>query len=246
MAAYLNFRRTMNRIGRALKRKRPLSLVRIGDGENIVLAQNTVWPMRQVLEQPWAVKANQGLMGVRLPNLQVRDRMVRAIRQATIVGVLPPGDRIIKAPAYLKRPLTDKVFRYYGLKPKLVCHACVNRQMPGKRLFWKTIRNRRLLIVNRDPDRLRQKLERQSRAIRVTETVRLEDAGELPLAMKRIYAARRKFDLALLSCGVNAVILAPWIAGKTGRVAIDFGSAFPDRSAGDRKRNPEARASRLR
>ncbi|MNG16788.1 hypothetical protein D3C84_1007280 [compost metagenome] len=41
---------------------------------------------------------------------------------------------------------------------------------------------------------------------------------------------RRRYDIALLSCGVNAVVLAPRMANEIGKVAIDFGKG-PDRIA---------------
>jgi|GEM_PF-4388735 len=111
MSTYLFLPDVLRRIERALVQKEPLSLVRIGDGEHIVLAQKSIWPMKKELREPWAQKSRRGQKGVTLPNLKVRNEIVHAIRTASIVGILPRNDTTIKAPAYLKRKLTDQVFK---------------------------------------------------------------------------------------------------------------------------------------
>src|SRR5690606_33054787 len=131
----------------AMDRKRPFSVVRIGDGENICLAQRSVWSMRKVLREPWAIKANRGERGVHLPSLKLRNDMIRGIRAANIVGLLPPGDSRILAPAYLKRPLTNKVFTYFRLRPRYTCDTCINRYLPKYKKFWKFLKGRRVLLI---------------------------------------------------------------------------------------------------
>ncbi|MEX2414556.1 MAG: GT-D fold domain-containing glycosyltransferase, partial [Paenibacillaceae bacterium] len=68
MSRYLLLPSVVRRIQYAIQHKRAFSLVRIGDGENIVLAQKTVWPLRKVLREPWAIRSNRGHKGVNLPN----------------------------------------------------------------------------------------------------------------------------------------------------------------------------------
>lgn len=57
---YLEIDEVLKRLKLALDQHHPFSLIRIGDGENLVLAQDTVWPMEKVLQERWAVKANLG------------------------------------------------------------------------------------------------------------------------------------------------------------------------------------------
>lgn len=225
MARYLLIPSVMRRIQYALQHKRAFSLVRIGDGENIVLAQKTVWPLRKVLKEPWAIRSKRGHKGLVLPNLTIRRKLVQAIRKASIVGILPYHDTTIKAPSYVKRKLTDQVFRYYHIQPKLICHACVNRIMVRRMSFLSMLRSKRILIINSHPHRIKSALERKPYRLRVTAVIPFSSYRQIDRTLKKTAALKDSFDIALISCGVNAVILAPKIAELTGKVAIDFGKA---------------------
>src|SRR5690606_14157745 len=71
----------------AIMKRKPFSLVRVGDGENIVLAQQSAMTIEQVLETKWAKQANKGQKGVYLPYLKLRDEMVYAINKADLVVI---------------------------------------------------------------------------------------------------------------------------------------------------------------
>jgi hypothetical protein len=114
--------------------------VRIGDGENLVLSQNTMMKIEDVLKEPWAIKANNGHKGVKLPNVPLRDSMIEAIKKANVVGVLPHNDTTINAPSHLKRELTDKIFSYNKINPAYTCHACINRYFVQEPGFWKVLK----------------------------------------------------------------------------------------------------------
>jgi hypothetical protein len=216
----------LQRIAQALKTKSPLSLVRVGDGENLVLAQQTVWPLDVILKEPWAVKANEGKKGLRLPNLPLRDAVADSLRKADIVGILPFGDRTIHAPDYLKRPLTERVFRHHRIVPKAVCHACVNRMLAADPMFWKTLSGRRVAVVTQHATAAKRLLESRFHGLSVTLTYPFADYAQMEPAIRMLTAGRDKYDIALISCGVNAVVLAQQIAEQTGRVALDFGKAL--------------------
>lgn len=222
MTTYLGLPAVLRQILRALKHKKAFSLVRIGDGENIVFSQNTVWPLKRTLREPWVKRKDKGLT---LPNLKLRNEMAQSVRKATIVGILAKNDRMIRAPRYLKRSLTDKIFRYYKLKPRLTCNACVNRLMPYQPLFRKVVKGRRILIINRKPGSIKSVLERAPYHAKVTVTIPFTHYRQINSTLKKAAKHKRSFDLALITCGVNAVILAPRIARLTGKVAIDFGQA---------------------
>ncbi|WP_219837242.1 GT-D fold domain-containing glycosyltransferase [Paenibacillus sp. R14(2021)] len=225
MAKNLSTTQVLRQLDNALKRKRPLSLVRIGDGENIVLAQKSVWSFRKVMREPWAAMAKKGRKGIPFPNLEIRDEIVRSIRNATIVGILPKNDRMIRAPRYLKRNLTNQTFRYFNLKPKRTCHACINRIAVRKPKFRKMLRGKRILVINRNPFHIKSLLKKKPYRLRVTATIPFSNYSQINSTLRRVRKLKRKFDIALISCGVNAVILAPKIAAATGKVAVDFGKA---------------------
>ncbi|UJF33375.1 GT-D fold domain-containing glycosyltransferase [Paenibacillus hexagrammi] len=222
MPTLLTRGQTYARIKYALDHKRPFSLVRIGDGENICLAQGSVWSTKRVLQQPWAKKANRGKKGVTLPNLRLRNQMVAGIRSASVVGVLSPKDGLIRAPRHLKRSLTNAVFSFFRLSPRLTCDACINRYAPRDQQFWRLLRRRRILLISKDAKQTRTILARKW-GLKVVGTIEFTHYNQIPRTLKRIRALRSSFDLVLISTGVNAVILAPKIARMTGKVALDFG-----------------------
>ncbi|MGO4533048.1 GT-D fold domain-containing glycosyltransferase [Paenibacillus sp. 2TAF8] len=224
-STYLEMQDVLDQLETALQEKRPFSLVRVGDGENIVMSQESVWPMEQVLQERWAVKANLGQKGLRLPNLKMRDEVAASLKRATIVGVLPRGDNTIKAPDYLKRPLTDMIFAHYGIAPALTCHACVNRELVQVPRFWQILAGKRVLLVTRELDELQAALVKEPYHLDIVSTLAFDNYDQMDETLQWIQTHPDDFDVALFSCGVNAVILAERTAALAGKVAIDFGKA---------------------
>lgn len=222
---YLEMQEVLDQLETALREQRPFSLVRVGDGENIVMSQESVWPMEQVLQERWAVKANLGQKGLRLPNLKMRDEVAASLKRATIVGVLPRGDSTIKAPDYLKRPLTDMIFAHYGIAPKLTCHACVNRELVQVPRFWQMLAGKRVLLVTRELDELQAALVKEPYHLNIVSALPFDNYDQMDETLHWIQTHQDDFDVALFSCGVNAVILAERTAALAGKVAIDFGKA---------------------
>jgi hypothetical protein len=221
----LDTRQVLERLGHALENRFPFSLVRVGDGENLVLAQDTVWPMENVLKERWAIKANKGQKGLNLPNLTLRDAVKEAIRLADVVGILPHGDAVINAPDYLKRPLTDQVFAHYSLQPQATCNACINRELVFAPQFWSLLTNKRILLITREHESLRTALTAHPYRLNVTHALPFGHYDQMEETLEWLRLNRDTFDLALITCGVNAVVLAQKTAELTGKAAIDFGKA---------------------
>ncbi|MCA0984940.1 hypothetical protein LCL89_12885 [Halobacillus yeomjeoni] len=218
----LNESQLIQRIEIALKKNQPLSIVRIGDGENIVLAQDSVWPMRKVLKEPWAQLAMRGKKGIPMLDLTLRDHLVKAIREADIVGVLPIDDKKIFAPSYLKRPLTDQILKHYQITPQLMCDATVMRDCASNSKFWNLFKGKRVVVIYKYAQDFSYKLQKDY-SISVVEKVTFTHYNQLTETLALMEQKKNDFDVALISCGVNSVILASEIAKKTGKVAIDFG-----------------------
>ncbi|OMF10156.1 GT-D fold domain-containing glycosyltransferase [Paenibacillus sp. FSL H7-0942] len=222
---YLEMEGVLDQLEAALREHRPLSLVRVGDGENIVMSQETVWPTEQVLQERWAKKANLGQKGLRLPNPKLRDEVAASLQRADIVGILPRGDSTINAPDYLKRPLTDMVFAHFGISPPMTCHACVNRELAQNPRFWQMLAGKRVLLVTREIEALRVMLERDPYNLNIVTALPFDSYDQMDATLHWIQNNQHTFDVALFSCGVNAVILAERTAALAGKVAIDFGKA---------------------
>ncbi|MDO7907629.1 GT-D fold domain-containing glycosyltransferase [Paenibacillus sp. JX-17] len=219
----LDLNGVLQRIEAALCSKQPLSIVRVGDGENLILAQNSVWTMEQVLREEWAKRANRGRKGVTLPNLALRDEMADVLKNADIVGILPADDQTIGVEEYLKRPLTDQVFMHFNIHPRCTCHASVNRRLAGSPGFWSMLRAHRILVITSRADELRQVLEAEPYGLHVVHALSFSHYNDMERARNWLIRHPDHFDAALISCGVNAVILAQMVRDLTGKVGIDFG-----------------------
>ncbi|MDQ8735766.1 GT-D fold domain-containing glycosyltransferase [Paenibacillus sp. LHD-38] len=231
--AKLNSDQVLARIKEALDHQRPFSLIRIGDGENVIMAQKSVWSLREVLRTPWARRANHPVRtrsarlghkekGVTLPNLKLRNQMVRSIRKADIVGILPIKDKI-KAPKRVRRPLTNKIFRYYKLRPRFTCDAFINREFASKPEFWEVLRGKRILIITEHAKKLKEVLQSDPYRMVITGAIIFTHFKQMSKTLNKVEGMKDQFDIALISCGVNAVVMAPEVARLTGKVAIDFG-----------------------
>lgn len=210
----------------AIEQNKTFSLVRVGDGENLILAQDSVLPIKEVLKQNWALEAKQGQKGVNLPNLRLRDEMVKAINEADVVGIpFLKNDPILTAQR-LKRPLTEAVFKYFNIKPERICHTFVNRVFTQKREFWDLLKGRRILLIGGWAQKVRVILEREPYSLNVAFTHPFFGYDQIEETLKLVTHKKDHFDIALIGCGVNAVVLSQQIAESTGKVAIDFGKSL--------------------
>jgi ABC-type long-chain fatty acid transport system, fused permease and ATPase components len=211
------------RIKAALANKQPFSFVRIGDGENFVLSQDSVYTMEKTLSQQWVKIANQGRKGIRLPNLEARDQLVEAIREADIVGVLAQNDNVIRAHPSHKRELTNRIFDHFQLRPEVLCNAIVNRDLINYRPFWDTFQGSRLALISRWAGGMKQRLIRPPYNLNVAFTLPFERNSMMAQTLEVLEQRQDEYDAALISCGVNAVILAHMVKKRFGKVGIDFG-----------------------
>lgn len=223
---FLTVNQVLRKIKRALKEKKPFSLVRIGDGENVVLAQNSVIPIDEVLKIRWAKLANEGKKGVILPNLELRDEMVAAIKQADMVGIPFWENDPIVAHQEIKRPLTENVFEHFNIKPRRTCHTFVNRVFAQKPEFWAMLKGRRVLLISDWGDSVKEILQKEPYGLNIALTIKFTDYKQINRTLRKVSKNKDEFDIALISCGVNAVVLAPKIAQLSGKVSLDFGKSL--------------------
>ncbi|WP_174819882.1 GT-D fold domain-containing glycosyltransferase [Paenibacillus koleovorans] len=223
---FLTVAEVLKSIQRALDRRQPFSLVRVGDGENIVLAQDSVMSLEEVLATKWAIGANKGEKGVTLPNLKLRDEMVECLNKANIVGIpFWDNDPIIADPS-LKRALTEKTFEALHVRPKQVCHTFVNRVFAQKPEFWSMLEGKRVALISGWADQVSEILSGPPYNLQIAFTINFKHYRKMERALVKMERKKDQFDIALLSCGVNAVVLAPLIAEQTGKVALDFGKSL--------------------
>jgi len=217
----------LRRIHKALRQEKPFSLVRIGDGENIVLAQGKFLTNQEIERTYWVRQGRRtGGKGVDLPNLTLRDRILKGIRQADIVGICRRHNDEVAAPTRFKRELTNKIFDYYRLQPPELCYVFCNRKMVSYRYFWKILHRYRTLLISKWADQYARQIKGKYASLppQIVGTINFNHYDQIPAVLKKV--GKFDFDLALISAGVNAVILSPAIAKRYGKVAIDFGKTM--------------------
>ncbi len=214
------------RLTAAIEEKKPFSLVRVGDGENLILAQDSVLSLDKVLAEKWVKRANRGMKGITLPNLAFRDQMVKAIKGADVVGIPFYNNDPILTEDRLKRELTDKVFAYFQIQPKLACHTFVNRVFTQKSVFWKVLKNRKIMLIGQWAGQCAEILKAPPYNLNINLILPFKHNDQMEHTMEIIQLNENYFDVALISCGVNSVVIAQRLSQTTGKVGIDFGKSL--------------------
>ncbi|AJY77430.1 hypothetical protein VN24_01880 [Paenibacillus beijingensis] len=200
-----------NEIKHALNEGLPFSMVRLGDGELLALAQDTVYPAGEILERgPFLPYA-----GIHPPNLAARDELAQAIRNANLVGV--PVSRRIYFGQLLHPALNGLNINLRSLR---LCRSTVNYELHEAGLLPDLIRGRKLLLVGNKARGLAQRLgEKGFTVTAVISPVR----GFLDIGMVMEEVRKADFDLALIAAGIPAVVLASRIAAEMKKTALDIG-----------------------
>lgn len=202
----------VKRISDCVKRKVPLSLIRIGDGELSVMAQNIVLPTEHLKKS--AAWNSEKYCGISLKqdaenHYRMRDKCIEAVKSADVVGVFPNEE------------FTNKVFSAIGCRPKQVFYAFGNVYFCFIKEFVDLLISDPPLLVGNQAadfaDYLKKTLGVQAAGI-YTEINSPED-----LEQTIDYMAHCPHGWSLVSAGVNADIIAPVMAKKYGKVCIDYG-----------------------
>lgn len=223
---FLKVDQVMAIIREAIEQKKHFSLLRVGDGENLILAQDSVMTIPEVLNRGWAKAANEGKKGVTLPNLNLRDEMVEALKKADLIGIPFWENDPIMADQIVKRPLTEAVFKHFNIMPTKICHTFVNRVLTQKKEFWSLLKGRRILLIGSWAGQVKPILEMAPYGLNIATTYEFTKYDHMKQTLAKIIEIKDQFDIALVSCGVNAVVLAQKIAELTGKVALDFGKSL--------------------
>ncbi len=199
----------------AYRAKRGLSIVRLGDGEALTLAQDIVLPSKEVAERGFLAYA-----GVMVPDLKARDELAAAVKRADVVGVA-----MNELPDFT--PLLNQVFEAHLINPEkmTLTNACINYFLLEKdrlKHFLMTEPRPRVLLIGNVMQFLLPILKRNQ--IPVAGLIR-PVRGVKDWERVADLAVRHRFDVALVSAGIGAVMICERIARETGKIALDFGHA---------------------
>lgn len=225
---FLPVQSVLSKIQEALETHTPFSLIRIGDGENIVLAQGTFLTPEELLDTHWVKRALRKPQekGIPIPCYKLRDQFVKVIPKANLIGICAQNQKLGDAPLKFCRAMTNKLFEYYSLEPQAVCNVWINRQIVTLPLFWILLQRYRTLLISKWAEDFANLITRKYAFLRPNiagciNFTHFDQIGDTLNAIKQV-----KFDLALVSAGVNAVVLAVKIAERFGKVALDFGKTM--------------------
>lgn len=199
------------RIIHALDTRSPFSVVRVGDGELLTLAQGAVLSVDQVKEQGYFL----GYAGIDVPDFEARDQLRDAIRQASVVGI--PKLRVRNY-----QPLAIAAFKAHGIDydSLTLTDSLINYYLYQAGYISKIVSGRRVLIVGKLAEPLADYM-RQNGVNVVDIITPVEGVKDVPRVMSEI--STRDFDIALIAAGIAAVLISQRIATEMGKVAIDFG-----------------------
>lgn len=195
----------------AIKNARPFSLVRLGDGELLTLAHDTVMSIEEV--RRWG--SFLPYAGVNLPDSHVRLELSKAISSASIVGI--PKSR---HPSY--QGLLFPVLRYFGINYRTLkmTSSTVNYALNEEGRLRQLLTGRKVLLIGNEAPGLAKHL--RSLGIQVQGVIApVLGVTDIQRVMNQI--AHIEFDIAFVSAGVAAVILCARIANELGKAALDMG-----------------------
>lgn len=223
----------LDKIIDALDYQKPLSVISIGATESYVMAQYNILSEKEFMSHPEAVKTNKGKRsrGFKFPNIELRDQLIKGAQNSHIVGYCM-SLRNINAGL-----MAEKVFKTYRIQPEFIYDALVRRVImySQKKKFTEMLTGRKILLISsmakQAKKALNKNLKKKKLGFDVVDTINIESFNEIPKVKKKI--GRRNFDLCLITAGVNAVILAPYIAEVHGKVAFDLGQGMSTLITGD-------------
>ncbi len=195
----------------ALQQGQPYAVVRLGDGELLALAHDLVLDAAAIQrEAPFLSYA-----GIDVPDHAARDRLAEAVRHANMVGV-PTSRR----PFY--QPLLIPALNSHGIDIRSirVTDSTINYSLYQAGLLRRLLEGRRILAIGNEAYGMAEKL--RAMGLHVTGVITpIQGFGDIDRAVEEARAC--EFDIALVSAGIPAVVIAVRIATEMGKVALDFG-----------------------
>jgi hypothetical protein len=219
----------MDKILYALERRIPCPVVSLGASESFVLAQETLLSYHKFMAHAEAKVANRGTKrgqehrGIRFPNLKARDELADALKRINIIGYnLTIFDDH-------SGQLTEKVLQHYHIRPTYTYEAYIRRviMFSQKAKFEQMLKGKKIIVICGYADEVAKALNRnlkRSLGFTIVDAIKIHEYEEIQKVKREIQVL--DFDLALLAAGMNAIILASYIANVKGKVAFDIGQGM--------------------
>lgn len=201
-----------DQIMEAIKVKKGLSVIRLGDGEILALSHDIIVPTEEINKSG---KLKYALGGFSVPNHEKREQLTRNLFEANIVGI--PEARY---------PTYQRLFNNFAKSIQLpitemnLTNSLINYLMNDETtLYHELLTNYRILLIgNRAKDGMEffNKLGYKS----ILGAIPVPNIDSVPKVLEEVN--HYEFDAAFVSAGIPANLICVEIA-KQGKVAIDFG-----------------------
>ncbi len=225
---FLQMEHVLNLMAGSIEKKKSFFIARVGDTENLVLAQEKIYSLEELMNFRYVKMYNRRKdTGFEFPNLEARDLLWAGLQLSTVIGIFPYNDDRIVAPVWMKRPLTERLFSAYNFYPQLVCDVCINREMSSQVEFWRILSNRRVLLISALAEKFAQILKGARLApfnIHVAGMIPLNHYRDIQRVIEQV--AEYTFDCVILTAGVNTSIVGPVIATRYQTTVINFGNSM--------------------
>ncbi|MGM0903869.1 MAG: GT-D fold domain-containing glycosyltransferase [Bacillota bacterium] len=201
----------LNLIDRAVADKKGFSLARFGIGEISYLS----WPENTWLVQDF--KRYEKYAGVFSSYQKIKVELATALDKADVVGVITPS----RLEFWAKQ--TKTVFQQLNFTPSTCCCAWIFQDYLKQTDIWPWLRKKKVILIGRRVKEASTIFHREG--VQVVDTVAINSDIEIENVVS-IVSAIDDWEVALISAGIPATILAPKIANATQKVAIDFGHSL--------------------
>jgi hypothetical protein len=217
---FLNINDVVELFRQASFEKKPLSLARFGHAEMSV----AFYPYPDWIKK-WKFKDYVGATG---SPKQIQEDLWEAIKTTDIVGfhtskAREEADRITAEE-------TKKLLSRLNIQPRKICDAWITHAFLDNPSFWELLRHLKVVLIGRRSKEAEPYF--QKRGISVVGTYSLEGYTEINSVFSQL-CQNHDWDLALISAGIPASILAPKLAHACGKLTIDFGHALDKIIEGD-------------
>lgn len=189
----------------------PFSLVRLGDGELLTLAQGKVLSETEIAR----LGAFLPYAGVNIPDYDARDLLLHSMQHCSVIGI---PDKRLKT----YQLLAVQIFRAYNIPYRTLqlTNSLINYQLYDQSYLQYLCAGRKVACIGNLATPLANRLREQGYHV----TAVIEPVGGIHAAMKAVEIAGEKdFEIALVSAGIAAVVICEQLASRYGKVAIDFG-----------------------
>jgi hypothetical protein len=208
---FFDHSRVISIIEKALAQKKSFSLGRFGIGEISFLS----WPTNPLLLESF--KRYQSYAGITCSPQLIKDELVTALKTVDMAGLVASW----KLDDWAMQ--TNRVLEQLRIMPRTICCAWVMHDMVRDGSVWHLLNKKKVILLGRRSMEAAPILK--EKGVYVTGAVSLDGYEELA-NVSQSALNDLEWEIALISAGVPATILAPRLAKASGRIAIDFGHAL--------------------